>query len=363
MIAIIVYTITGIYLLMVILFTIGWLKTPTFKPNKSLENPLVSLVVCCKNEAQNLPHLLQSIEQQTARKFEVIFANDHSTDETPEILTNFCAKNPHAKLIHTTKHGKKNALREAILHANSDVIVCSDADCVLTPNHLEILANYFAQHNPDLLLGGVKMNYNHTLFQQLQALEFASLIASAAGACGLGSPIMSNGANMAFTKAIWEKYNHELHDEELSGDDMFLMMAVKKNNGHIAFIKNPDAVVETGPQTTLKKFLNQRMRWTSKTKSYTDWQTIFVATLIFTISILFLALFMGGFWDKTLFNTLVIAFVAKWLSDTAFLTLFLPFYNQRRLIPYTLALSVVYPIYIVYSASAGLFGKFRWKQA
>jgi len=64
MIAIIAYTITGIYILMVILFTIGWLKTPTFKPNKSIENPLVSLVVCCKNEAQNLPHLYKVLNNK-----------------------------------------------------------------------------------------------------------------------------------------------------------------------------------------------------------------------------------------------------------------------------------------------------------
>ena len=361
MFSIIAYSITGIYVLMILAFAIGWVKTPTFHPKKQTENQLLSLIVCCKNEAHNLPNLLQSIEQQTSPNFEVIFANDHSTDETPQLLAAFCAKFPYAKTFDTLGRGKKNALREAISRAEEEIIACTDADCILLPNHLQLIANYFAENNPDLLLGGVKMKSNDTLFQNLQALEFVSLIASTAGACGLSSPIMSNGANIAFSKTIWNKYNHELHYEELSGDDMFLMIAVKKNNGDIAFIKNPDAVVETGPQTTLKKFLNQRMRWTSKTKSYTDWQTIFVATLIFTISILFLALFMGGFWDKTLFYTLAIAFMTKWLADTAFLTLFLPFYNQRRLIPYTLALSVVYPIYIVFSASIGIFGKFSWK--
>lgn len=361
MIAIIAYSITGIYILMVILFTIGWLKTPTFKPNKSIENPLVSLVVCCKNEAQNLPQLLQSIEGQNARNFEVIFANDHSTDETPEILADFCTKNPYAKLIHITKHGKKNALREAILQANGSIIACTDADCVLTPNHLEILANYFAQHQPDLVLGGVKMNYNETIFQKLQALEFASLIASTAGACGLGSPVMSNGANIAFTKTVWEKYNHELHDAELSGDDMFLMMAVKKNGGRIDFIKNTETVVATNPQPTLNAFLNQRKRWSSKTKSYTDWQTIVVAIVVFMMALSFLILFMGGFWQNTLFYSLAITFTAKWIADTVILSCFLPFLKQKQLILHTLGLSVAYPFYIVFSALAGLLGKFSWK--
>lgn len=363
MFSIIAYSITGIYVLMILSFAIGWVKTPTFHPKKKAENQLLSLIVCCKNEAHNLPNLFQSIEKQTSPNFEVIFANDHSIDETGQLLADFCTRFPHAKTFDTSGRGKKNALREVISRAEAEIIACTDADCILLPNHLQLISDYFAEKKPDLLLGGVKINANNTLFQNLQALEFISLIASTAGACGLGSPIMSNGANIAFTKDIWNKYNPELHDEELSGDDVFLMMAVKKAGGKIDFLKASEAVVGTNPQKTLKNFLNQRARWTSKTKSYTDWQTIFVATLIFTLSILFLALFMGGFWDKTLFITLAIAFVAKWLSDTAFLTLFLPFYNQRRLIPYTLALSVVYPIYIVYSASAGLFGKFRWKQA
>lgn len=346
---------------MIVALAIGWLKTPTFKPKKIVQRELISLIICCKNEAENLHELLRSIEQQTSPNFEVLFANDHSTDETKELLTTFCAQFPQAKTFDTLGHGKKNALREAISLAKGSVIAGTDADCVLLPNHLQVISDYFAENKPDLLLGGIKMKYNNTLFQKLQALEFASLIASAAGACGLNHPIMANGANIAFTKETWSRHSQELHDEEASGDDMFLMMAVKKSGGKIDFLKNPEAIVETKPQTTLTSFVNQRIRWSSKTKSYSDWETILVASLIFTSSILFLALFIGGFWLKTLFYTLVITFSAKWVSDSAFLALFLPFSNQKRLIPHTLTLSLIYPVYIAYSATVGIFGKFTWK--
>jgi len=361
MFSIIAYSITSIYVLMILSFAIGWLKTPTFKANKPIENQLISLVVCCKNEAYNLPNLLQSIKKQTSQNFEVIFANDHSIDETGQLLADFCAQFPQAKTFDTIGCGKKNALREAISRTEATIIACTDADCILLPNHLQLIANYFAENNPDLLLGGVKMNYNNTLFQKVQALEFASLIASAAGACGLSHPIMSNGANIAFTKDIWNKYKQQLHDEETSGDDIFLMMAIKQAGGKIDFLKASEAVVETNPQTTLKNFLNQRTRWTSKTKSYTDWETMTVAIIVFMIAVLFLTLFIGGFWQKTLFQTLAITFTTKWMVDTLFLVLFLPFFNQSRLILHTAALSAAYPFYIVFSAIAGIFGKFTWK--
>ena len=140
------------------------------------------------------------------------------------------------------------------------------------------------------------------------------------------------------------------------------MMAVKQSGGHIAFLNSTETIVETNPQTTLSAFLNQRKRWTSKTKSYTDWQTIVVALVVFMVALSFLILFMGGFWQNTLFYSLLIAFMAKWIVDTAFLSCFLPFLNQKQLILHTLSLSVIYPVYIGFSAVAGLLGKFSWKQ-
>ncbi len=354
------YCFLVLYAAMVLAFAIGWKRTPHYTEKKPMKSP-VSLVVCCKNEAENLPPLLRSIEEQTHNNFEVIFVDDHSTDDTAKILDEFAKKHTFARCISASGNGKKNALIDGILAAKNEIIVCTDADCTLQAEHLQIISNYFAENEPDLLLGAVRMADDGTLFQQLQALEFASLIASTAGACGAQMPVMCNGANLAFKKSVWLQCHSALHSELPSGDDVFLLHAVKKMGGKIAFLKHEKTVVTTQPQATLRDFVNQRARWTSKAASYTDAATIGVACLVFGLSALILLDFIGIFWHFATIVPFCIAFCAKFAIDTAFLALFLPFTHQIKLLCHTLALSAIYPIYVVYSALRGFVGKFRWK--
>ncbi len=354
------YIFVGLYGLMVVAFAIGWLRLPHFSEKTPIDTP-ISLVVCCKNEAENLPHLLATIAQQTHTNFEVIFANDHSTDATAKILDEFCQKHAFARYFDTVGDGKKNALREAIARTHHATIVCSDADCTLPPKHLQTIADFFAKNAPDLLIGSVKMAHNGTLFQQLQALEFASLVASTAGACGVGTPIMCNGANLAFKKQMWQKCDSLLHDDQPSGDDVFLLHAIKKIGGKIAFLKSENAVVTTQPQPTLGRFVRQRTRWSSKAAAYTDAATIAVACVVFLVSLLILVDFIGIFLHFATLVPFFVAFGAKFAIDTAFLALFLPFMRQSRLLLHTPLLSAIYPIYIAYTALRGLTGKVRWK--
>lgn len=354
------YIFVGLYGLMVVAFAIGWLRLPHFSEKTPMKTP-ISLVVCCKNEADNLPRLLATIAQQTHPDFEVIFANDHSTDATAKILDEFCQNHTFAHTFDTVGNGKKNALREAIARTHHSTIVCTDADCTLPPKHLQTIADFFAANNPDLLIGSVKMAHNGTLFQQLQALEFASLVASTAGACGVGKPIMCNGANLAFKKQVWQACSDQLHDSTPSGDDLFLLHAVKKMGGKIAFLKSENAVVTTQPQATLGRFVRQRARWSSKATAYTDPATIGVACVVLGVSLLILADFIGIFWQFATLVPFLIALDVKFAIDTSFLAIFLPFTQQRRLLLHTPLLSAIYPIYIAYAALRGLTGKVRWK--
>ena len=57
---------------------------------------------------------------------------------------------------------------------------------------------------------------------------FNTLIASGAGAAGASMPILCNGANLAFTKEAWMQSRLDLVDEQMSGDDIFLLQSIKK---------------------------------------------------------------------------------------------------------------------------------------
>ena len=72
-------------------------------------NSQFSILISCRNEIDNLPNLLISIENQTYKPDEVIFVDDNSTDETYNVLINYSKKHNYIKVIKNTGKGKKSA--------------------------------------------------------------------------------------------------------------------------------------------------------------------------------------------------------------------------------------------------------------
>lgn len=345
----------GIFVLSVI---IGWKRTPKFEDNSSQQNTFISLIICCRNEEKKLPFLLQSIKNQTYKNFELIIVNDHSVDSTLQILEQFSDTFP-TKIISAKLEGKKNALRQGVENSKGELIVCTDADCILHPEHLQTIANFYQKEHAQMILGGVLLSPQQTFFEKLQALEFFSLIASGAGMAGMNMPILCNGANLAFERSVWDE--NALEDRTASGDDQFLLFHLKKQKAKISFLKSEKSAVQTLPSPNLNSFFSQRARWTSKSKYYTDFATILVALLIFGYSLLQLFILLTIGINFQFLLVFLILTIFKFLFDFTLLAITLPFYNQKHLLIYSLPLSLCYPFYIVITAICGLFGKTKWK--
>ena len=351
-----------LYVAMIIAFWVGWQRIPNFMPEKKLkQTPRVSLVICCRNEEQNLPSLLASISSQSYKNFEVIFANDHSTDQTAELLAKYAKQHRNVSVFVPQQIGKKNAFREAIDGASGELICCTDADCLLSEKHIETFVDYYNSTHADMILGGVRMCYESSMFEALQALEFLSLQASTIGAVGLGCPIMCNGANVAFTKAAWKNAKEKLCMKTPSGDDEFLLFALKKMGGKIRFVKNEETIVSTKVCSTLNEFFHQRSRWTSKSLYYNDMQTIVVGLLVFFSVLVILLWGICSCFSVKAFYVCLLLFFTKFAIDTFFMYKTLPFFAERKLCRFTLVLSLLYPIYVVSSLLGGFFVRKRWK--
>ena len=366
-----------LYTLFITMCVFGWFSVKIYKVAENHLNITISVVICCKNEQENLPFLLHSIESQVLDIEQIIFANDNSTDETLKILQDFSKKFPNIKFFTTNGFGKKNALKEAMQLVENEYVITFDADCVVPQNYFLLVKNFLAQNQPDLMIGGVffgeqrvairlhsgnkKQRQRGSFFFNLQALEFASLIASCVSTALAGIPIMCNGANLAFRKEIWQNAENQLVENEVSGDDVFLLHYVKKIGGKILFIKEKNAFVETFAAKNFKEFLRQRQRWASKSRSYSDKQTIFVALLVFMINFLLLFSAVVAFFSATIFKLFLFAFFFKMLLDSILLVPFLTFTNQKKLIKYIPILSIIYPFYIIFTAIFGIFGKIKWK--
>ncbi|MGM9818477.1 MAG: glycosyltransferase [Paludibacteraceae bacterium] len=352
-----------LYVAMIVSFWVGWRRTPWFDlPEVELHSlPKVSLVVCCRNEEQNLPALLHSIELQKYSSFEVIFSDDHSTDRTSELLALYAARHQNVRIVSPEKSGKKYALQKAVECAAGELVCCTDADCVLHENHLLRFAEYYAVTQSDLILGGVRLLHSDSLFEKLQALEFLSLQASTAGAAGIGCPVMCNGANLAFRKEVWQTSVDCLREETPSGDDVFFLQSLKKRGGSIRFLKNAETIVTTSACSTPKAFFAQRTRWTSKTAYYTDLQTILVASLVLCSVVVVVFWAVAAFFLIANAYAFLAFFFLKFLIDTLFVGDVLPFFGERKLRGYTFLLSLVYPFYVLTSAVGGFIGTKTWK--
>lgn len=360
----IVFFIIGIYSLIILLFSIGWIKLKAFQ-NTSLSNTIpVSIIIACRNEEENISSLIKSLINQTfpKEKTEIIIVDDHSEDNTARILNNLIQDYNHIRLIRLPEklRGKKNGIAYGIENSTSNIIITTDADCIMSPNWLSALVKYYVQFKPQLLAGPVAIKPGNKLFRKFQALEFLSLIGSGAGSIGINHAIMNNGANLLFEKKAFLNSDQQTH--YTSGDDIFLMLDIKKKNSkRIHFIKSKEAVVYTKATGSIHDFFNQRIRWASKSKAYRDFDIIFTALTVFSTNIILVLCLFFSFGFPSFLMIFVTLFIIKSVVDLTTLIPVSKFFHQQKLLWLFLPLQIIYPFYIIFTAILGLIGNFKWK--
>jgi biofilm PGA synthesis N-glycosyltransferase PgaC len=354
-----------LYTAMVLVFIVGWRRVALFEPvgNVNFHSGLsVSVVIACKDEETNLPKLLSCLQIQSYQHFELILVNDHSYDATMSVMEAARALFLNIKVINAELFGKKNALKEGITAAAGSLIITTDADCRPGPDWLKAICSFQQSEPSDLIICPVQLTDSKSLFAELQAVEFKTLIASGAGAAGAGMPILCNGANLAFTKEAWIQSRLELVDEYMSGDDIFLLQSIKKRGGVIRFLKSESALVFTEPAKTLAAFFKQRKRWASKSPAYTDIQLIFTACTVFSISLWLIILVFSSLIYSSFLPIFFLTFGMKFFADIVFLYFIRDFFKIKHLWFDSFILSLIYPFYIVSVAiSSLLFEPKSWK--
>ena len=322
--------------------------------------PAVSVVVPFRNEEKRIHAIAGSLAAQDypRGKAEFIFVNDHSTDRSVECLLAELSNFPGGRLVHQTpgKSGKKNALMTGIGEAGSELIVITDADCRHPVKWLSVMARQFVANDGVLVSGPVRMMPAVSFFQRFQALEFAALTGTGGASFLSGSPVLCNGANLAFKRGLFLEAFPELHEELSSGDDMFLMLWAKKHcPSGMHFVRHPDAIVETQPVQSYRHFLQQRIRWASKSGHYRDTSLILLSILVFSLNAWIVVLLFLSLFNFEQIPVLIGVFTLKSLIDFYFLKPVCRFYDQEYLLKILLPSQLFYPFYILVTALSGFF--------
>jgi cellulose synthase/poly-beta-1,6-N-acetylglucosamine synthase-like glycosyltransferase len=366
----IILIISALYLVCIFAFTYGLynLKERFFTFNK--KNDLkVSVLIAARNEENNIEILLKSLYNQTFEKdlFEVIIIDDHSKDNTLLIVENFIKENNdiNIKIFNAEKEGKKLAISQALHLAHNDLVIVTDADCVLKTTWIESIVNFYKEKNCKMILAPVLLSPAETFFEKIQVLEHLSLIGSTAGSANIGFPVMCNGANMAYEREAAlevEKFRKDFNIP--SGDDMFLMEQFIKNYGHqsVKFLLSKSAIVETKTCKTVSEFFRQRRRWVSKTKAYTNWKILATAFTVLFFNLSIVSLFVSAFFIPALWSLYFLITLLKFFIDFPLLKNITSFMNQSSLLKWTLPLEFVYPFYVVFTAISGMLINVKWKR-
>ncbi|MFV0391588.1 MAG: glycosyltransferase [Paludibacteraceae bacterium] len=338
------------YAILIIRFIVGWEKLPDFESTERNVSTSVAIVTACKNEKLHLPFLLKAIQAQTYSNFQHIVVDDDSTDGSWTFARDYQYNFTRLKVLQNEGVGKKEALKTAIEQTDAELIVTLDADCRPKAEWLETIVEFYERENADLVICPVRMSTDRSFLQNFQQFDFTSLVGSGAGAVGAGMPILCNGANLAFRRQVWLDSLDELHFEEPSGDDIFLLQSVKRRGGVIRFLKSKTATVVTRPKASWKAFFQQRQRWAGKKTAYTDWQLSLTAVLVFMTGFmvllnLILAVFKQGFWMYS-----ILFFLLKWLIDFVFFRQTKDFFELKNVTGNSFLISLAYPFYIVYAA-------------
>lgn len=354
--------ITSAYVLAVLVLLHGWASSSTIPLSMNGSSVFITVVIAARNEEANIAKLVQALRHQSYSKFEVVIVDDHSEDSTwGEILRH--ESWDRLRLIRNVGSGKKQALKLGIESAQGDIVVTTDADCIMGPNWLSGYSNVFANDTIHFAFGPVAFHKERNVFEKMQTLEFASLIGSGAASAYFNQPSMCNGANLGFRKkAFMDVGGYDGNDSVPSGDDEFLMHKITLNvPGGVRFIKNNKMIVETAPCKSLKEFWNQRVRWASKWKNYNNISSSALAVLVLLFHLFFISigfLWLAGFLS---WEVLAICWGLKAISELFFLSSVLRFLNRKFRWGSFMLLQFVHSIYVVVVGVAGILVNYNWK--
>jgi cellulose synthase/poly-beta-1,6-N-acetylglucosamine synthase-like glycosyltransferase len=343
------------YLILLIFIFIHLRKISSTSQSAQVPATPVSVVIACRNEEKNLPQLLSCLKDQDYPRnlLSVIIVDDHSTDSTRAVAGSF-ADHVNLAIISSDGVGKKEALRTGIYQSQTDLIVTTDADCIMGKSWLRDISSFYEQHKPDMIIAPVMLNQKKGFFGRFQELEFLSLQGITAGTAACGNATMCNGANLAFTKSAWIGNMENLRFDISTGDDVFLLHSMKGNNNRITLLAAPAAMVVTNSADNISSFLLQRKRWASKATAYKDKFSIFLGIVTFVTNLAQAILLIGAFFDPVLLTAFLLFFLLKSIPDYLILNTTTKRYGRNALMWWFLPSQIVYPYYVVVVAGVAL---------
>ena len=340
-----------------------------FKPsvNNKPKQP-VTIIICARNEADNLRIFLPAVLEQDYPEYEVIVVNDCSEDNSYLILGDLLLQYPHLRVSTVNKdpkftHNKKFAQFIGIKAAKNEILLFTDADCQPESDKwLEKMTSHFNDET-DFVLGYGGYLQKKGLLNKYIRYESMSIAMQYLSMAIRGNPYMGVGRNLAYRRSMFFKKNgYGAHNHLISGDDdLFVNSNATKKNTVVEFAK--EAHTRSLPSTGLKEWIIQKKRHLTTAPYYKlkDKVVLMIepATRILFYTSLIILLSSG-------FNLIWIAavFGIRLITQVTVNNLTRKRLNEPGLLPYLLFFDILSPLLngILFLSNTGSkSGKNRWR--
>ncbi|MEE9437994.1 MAG: glycosyltransferase, partial [Saprospiraceae bacterium] len=204
----------------------SWGNIPEWSiPNEYIPNTVVSVIIAARNEEDTIEKCILSILNCNYPKslLEIIVVDDHSTDQTNAIIKKYTNQGIKLlNLIETT--GKKQAISNAIQASKGKLIICTDADCIVSATWLNSIVSLYQSNSKRLIVAPIVYKSNTSIIQKFQFLDGINNMCVTAVGIDKQSFFLANGANFIYEKSLFNEINgldDSMHIP--SGDDVFLI--------------------------------------------------------------------------------------------------------------------------------------------
>ena len=330
--------------------------------------PTVSVIVAARNEERNINSCLDALTKQDydAALYEIIVVDDHSDDGTLASAMQYSNADgrPRVKVIsiegHDGKQGKPAAIARGIEAAEGEIILCTDADCITPERWIRSMTGCF-EPTVVFVAGPVTERGGDNLLTGLQRLEFLGLLTSAAGLIGSASPIICNGANIAYRKSAFRQIQGYGRMTSSCDDETLMQRMLARRIGRVVFNRDAHATVATDTPSSFNEFFTQRTRWAAKRGRYDD---PFILVRLIAVFAFFVTLFLvalASIMLPELRLPLLGVLVLKAIAEFTVLQTGARLFEMQFPLTYFVIAEIFHVPYIVIAASIGQVTSMRWK--
>lgn len=258
-----------LYFLLHLFLMLGLFNSFKLGKNEKTALPSLTVIVAGRNEEKNIRDCIRSLSvlNYPEELLEIILVNDDSSDRTLEIMLEETKHKSFFRVISSEPDadgilkGKANAIDNAVRISNGDIILTTDADCIVKPDWAVNTVRYYSA-DTGMVCGFTKIRDEDSLFAKIQSFDWIYLLSIAASSSGLNNIVSCIGNNLSFRK---ETYLHSGGYSSIKfsvTEDLALMRKIYSDKRYmIKFPVDKECLVSTNPCKNIRELNSQKRRW------------------------------------------------------------------------------------------------------